>query len=594
MPAESAKTEPVFSSSNAVNENMFVTPNRGLATGSMDILSENEFNAKVKKYGSYRGHYRYDDYMCFSVIPRIKSVARGCDESLADAELLNDYVMKWMHRNEVDEDKIIKRNQQLVKKFSLDDDEDEEDDLDNDYLKKLNEIDTSVSSDYSICDGNDRPTDFDFMKEKISLPYLKPVNTAGSLSRHKSVCFPIDLTDSDYTTTTPKKEVDNGKGRRVVRWCMTYNNPKVNGKEFEEFLINTGIIKGFVFQLEAGAKGVPHFQGYLETNERLSTLKLHTELAPHKVSLLHAKGSKKSNIAYCTKNEGKLGECYIWGTCLYDEGQGKRNDMNNFAAAVLEAGGINDDIIDEYAGHALRYHKHAEQLVNLTALAKSEADDMAYWAAEAAKQDEGLPIEGQRQRHLELYFGPTAVGKTTAIKIEVKGRMGIQMFDKNCANKWWCGYKGQKAVLMDEFKGDSFGSVEDFNYITNIGCQQVETKGGQTVMNADNMYFTTNKHPMYWWKRRNGEGTLDWTDARFRAVARRFKKVVWWNDAKEKTVLMNPGPCPVEYDGPIARAEKDAWDMANAEWIAFWKWRSGMVFNENTPAEVSEKSFTLF
>ena len=56
---------------------------------------------------------------------------------------------------------------------------------------------------------------------------------------------------------------------------------------------------------------------------------------------------------------------------------------------------------------------------------------------------------------------------------------------------------------------------------------------------AEDMYFTTNTHPTDWWG--EGDRRIGWDDARYRAVAPRFAKVMWWNDAKELVVLKNPG-----------------------------------------------------
>ena len=46
------------------------------------------------------------------------------------------------------------------------------------------------------------------------------------------------------------------------------------------------------------------------------------------------------------------------------------------------------------------------------------------------------------------------------------------------------------------------------------------------------------------------------TDARYRAVARRFAKVMWWNDAKELVVLKNPGE----------QRDTQEWEDARVAW----------------------------
>ena len=255
----------------------------------------------------------------------------------------------------------------------------------------------------------------------------------------------------------------------------------------------------------------------------------------------------------------------IYGCLESDVGQGKRTDTDRLAERCIEAGGITLEIIEEMPGTAMRFQKHARELVQAKELLEKEQEEIDYWTREAEKEDAGEAMTGQRQRNLELYFGPTAAGKTTKVKVQVMGRLKERMFEKDCSNKWWDGYNQQKHVLMDEFRGSSFGTPEDFNRITNHGTVKVERKQGTANLVADNLYFTTNRHPSHWWK--EGAEYMGWKDARYRAIARRFAKVYWWNDAKDLVVLQNPGP----------EKDTDEWKTANAEWKRFWEWKGRPV-----------------
>ena len=83
---------------------------------------------------------------------------------------------------------------------------------------------------------------------------------------------------------------------------------------------------------------------------------------------------------------------------------------------------------------------------------------------------------------------------------------------------------------------------------------------------AEDMYFTTNTHPTDWWG--EGDRRIGWDDARYRAVARRFAKVMWWNDAKELVVLKNPGEQRDTQEWEDARV---AWNHPGAGAIAQFK-----------------------
>lgn len=76
------------------------------------------------------------------------------------------------------------------------------------------------------------------------------------------------------------------------------------------------------------------------------------------------------------------------------------------------------------------------------------------------------------------------------------------------------------------------------------------------------MHFASNSHPSHWWKKPHSEGFYNGKDATYWAVARRFKKVHWWNEDKELTVLDNPG----KNDGTAE------WKEKNRKWYLFWAW----------------------
>ena len=105
--------------------------------------------------------------------------------------------------------------------------------------------------------------------------------------------------------------------------------------------------------------------------------------------------------------------------------QGKRNDLDVFAEMVLENGGLTDDVIDAMPGHAMRYNKHAKDLVQLQKVNDAKQAEIEMWSREYEKMMNGEEFTGQEQRKCVLYFGPTAVGKTSKVKLEVMGRLNI-------------------------------------------------------------------------------------------------------------------------------------------------------------------------
>ena len=146
---------------------------------------------------------------------------------------------------------------------------------------------------------------------------------------------------------------------------------------------------------------------------------------------------------------------------------------------------------------------------------------------------------------------------------------------------------------MDEFKGDSYGSIEQFNNTTNMGPWQVETKGRMACLLAKTMFFASNRHPSHWWKKnKSGDEYLNSNDARYRAMVRRFKVVHWWNDAGEYTKLVNPGPRPVPND--LNGNAQDQWLYEEAQWNRFWTWRHRPAQEGDSAEEMAANYFTYF
>lgn len=91
-----------------------------------------------------------------------------------------------------------------------------------------------------------------------------------------------------------------------------------------------------------------------------------------------------------------------------------------------------------------------------------------------------------------VYYGPTGTGKSHRAFTEAPGA-----YVKNPNVKWWDGYQGEDAVIIDEFSG-----LIDITYllrwIDRYPCM-VENKGGAIVLNARRFFITSNIHPDEWY-----------------------------------------------------------------------------------------------
>jgi len=389
-----------------------------------------------------------------------------------------------------------------------------------------------------------------------------------------------DIEDSDEEVIEHQPKRQKERGALATRYCVTWNNPTITGEAFAAFLANKVDVKLAVFQEEKGENEVTHFQGYIELNKRMFTTGVHAMLAPYKMHLEHAKGTKIQNHVYCTKEGRTDGPWYVKsseGDYKRKSGnQGKRTDMDNFAVLIQTEGGITDAVVEQMPGHVMAYSKHAKAMLADMKLAEVKKKELAYWQEQYAKRQRGEDIEGQQQRKLVLYFGPTAVGKTTEVKMKVMGELQSPLFEKAAGTKWWDGYNNENHVLVDEYKGGQ--TIDEFKALTNIGEVAIEMKGSSGVLIAESMYFTSNCHPSRWWKR-NADQYENWSSPDYKAVVRRFAEVHWWNDNKRLTVLKNPGP----------RQLSEEWKKSWAAWQKFWEWRDAPGAAEAT----GDNYFTL-
>lgn len=100
--------------------------------------------------------------------------------------------------------------------------------------------------------------------------------------------------DDDIVEVKPIKKPKVDRGKRVQRWCVTYNNPKVTAASMDELLKKCDALKGFVFQEETGASGTPHFQMYLEFKAQQFCSAVRKAVGTESISTFMTKWLKKA------------------------------------------------------------------------------------------------------------------------------------------------------------------------------------------------------------------------------------------------------------------------------------------------------------
>lgn len=105
-------------------------------------------------------------------------------------------------------------------------------------------------------------------------------------------------------------------------------------------------------------------------------------------------------------------------------------------------------------------------------------------------------------RSCKVFWGATGLGKSRRAWDEA----GLDAYPKDPRTKWWCGYRGQSSVIIDEFRGDIDAShllrwLDRYPVI-------VETKGAALPLGASSFWITSNISPREWYPMLD-QGTMD-------------------------------------------------------------------------------------
>jgi len=98
-----------------------------------------------------------------------------------------------------------------------------------------------------------------------------------------------------------------------------------------------------------------------------------------------------------------------------------------------------------------------------------------------------------QERTCKVFWGETETGKSRRAWEEA----GITAYPKDPRTKFWCGYRGQGNVVIDEFRGDI-----DVGHLLRWLDRYptiVENKGSSKCLNATKYWITSNLHPDLWY-----------------------------------------------------------------------------------------------
>lgn len=215
-----------------------------------------------------------------------------------------------------------------------------------------------------------------------------------------------------------------------------------------------------VCQLEKGASGTLHLQGYLEIINPITMAGLKKYMPGAHLEI--RRGTQAEAIEYSTKEDTRTAGPFIFGE---PNKQGERTDLNELVALVSEGKDTLSIILAR--PNSLRYIGHLEKLKALMK-PKNRGAPKIIWC-----------------------WGETGTGKT---EVAWSVCPNAYCFQENPGGvQWWDGYAGEKEVILDEFAGTY--PYRQFLQILDRYPIRVQVKGSSKEMCGRNFIITSNLEP---------------------------------------------------------------------------------------------------
>lgn len=238
--------------------------------------------------------------------------------------------------------------------------------------------------------------------------------------------------------------------------CMTLNNYT---EEERVSILNNEIFSYIVIGKEVGESGTPHLQmyGQLYSRTRFQTFRVRVNMRMH---VEPGRGNAKDAANYCKKGEQSHDE---WKELKeYGPHFGLNADWEE--KGVMRVQGQRTDL------------KECVELLKLTKSVKRVAEEHPETYIKYFRGLQALnTISLEKYTHTNCrglwIYGPPGTGKTHCARMRFPDAYIKQQ------SKWWCGYDGQEAVILDDFDTNCLGHY--LKIWSDKWSFQAETKCGQ-------------------------------------------------------------------------------------------------------------------
>nr|WAE42609.1 MAG: replication associated protein [Cressdnaviricota sp.] len=283
-------------------------------------------------------------------------------------------------------------------------------------------------------------------------------------------------------TEQPVKEDDSA---RAKNWCLTWNNPRIDGEVFEDCdlpdMVDTDGIKYMTWQCEIGEKDfTPHWQIYVEYEKRVRFGVI--KKAFPKCHIERRKGTQAQARDYCRKEDTRIEGIgngpFEWGEFKADN-RGERTDIIE-ALETLQDSKSMKQVAAKHGPAYVKFNRGFEKYQGIRKL-----------------------YEVRRHRtELFILWGTPNSGKTWDAQ-HYKGEdhtFTLEAPNSEKGSVWWDGYEGEEVVVIDEFDKHSFLPLGELLKLADNAPKRVQIKGGSVPFLAKRIYICANEAKETWWK----------------------------------------------------------------------------------------------
>jgi len=269
----------------------------------------------------------------------------------------------------------------------------------------------------------------------------------GSLAAAAAAASPLG--DQGEVPLYPQglADVPENDKKETTRVVFTINNPGIERPVFDPTKMAY-----LVWQLESGANGTLHVQGYCRFVKKFRLRTLHDWISP-RAAVLIARGNEQQCRDYCTKEDTRVEVGEEHG--VFDANAGKkghRYDLDAIAAKC--AAGV--PLRQIVAEHPTEWIRHAQGIADLHERLAPEP-----------------PVF--RTVTVQVLWGPSHTGKTHRILTNSELRRTGGIYVVKPGRGPWDRYQGQKTVLFDEFNWKKWEVYEMNQFLdkwtTSLDCR---------------------------------------------------------------------------------------------------------------------------